>query len=61
MEFAELRDVRHLFFYLRGVAPPEVATSQIYKGVIPFVTIQLLALLLIALWPELATWLPGRF
>jgi tripartite ATP-independent transporter DctM subunit len=48
-------------FYLRGVAPPEVATSQIYKGVIPFVTIQLLALLLIALWPELATWLPGRF
>jgi tripartite ATP-independent transporter DctM subunit len=48
-------------FYLRAVAPAEVATTQIYKGVIPFVGIQLLALLLIALWPELATWLPGKF
>ncbi|MGI9291062.1 MAG: TRAP transporter large permease [Gammaproteobacteria bacterium] len=48
-------------FYLRGVAPPEVATTQIYKGVIPFVGIQLIALLLIALWPELATWLPSLY
>jgi len=47
-------------FYLRGVAPPEVATTDIYKGVIPFVAIQLLALALIALWPSLATWLPDR-
>ncbi len=45
-------------FYLRSVAPAEVLTADIYKGVIPFVGIQLLALLLIALWPELATWLP---
>jgi tripartite ATP-independent transporter DctM subunit len=45
-------------FYLRGVAPPEITTPQIYRGVIPFVAIQLLALLILALVPELATWLP---
>ncbi len=45
-------------FYLRGVAPPEIATSSIYKGVIPFIVIQLLMLGLLVLWPELATWLP---
>ena len=47
-------------FYLRGVAPPEVETAQIYRGVIPFVAIQVLALMLLALFPELVTWLPGR-
>tara|TARA_R110002049_G_scaffold20717_22_gene76046 strand:+ start:2621 stop:3994 length:1374 start_codon:yes stop_codon:yes gene_type:complete len=47
-------------FYLRGVAPPEVTTGQIYRGVIPFVAIQLLALLLLAVFPELITWLPGK-
>jgi TRAP-type mannitol/chloroaromatic compound transport system permease large subunit len=47
-------------FYLRGVAPPSVTTQQIYRGVIPFVAIQLCALLLLALFPELVTWLPGR-
>ena len=45
-------------FYLRGVAPPEVATSQIYRGVIPFVAIQLSALFLLALFPDIVTWLP---
>ncbi|NOR20015.1 MAG: TRAP transporter large permease subunit [Xanthomonadales bacterium] len=47
-------------FYLRGVAPPEIATSAIYKGVIPFILIQLLMLGLLSLWPELATWLPNE-
>lgn len=47
-------------FYLRGVAPPEVATSDIYRGVIPFVAIQLLVLCLLAAWPQLATWLPAQ-
>ena len=47
-------------FYLRGVAPPSVTTQQIYRGVIPFVAIQLGALLLLALFPGLVTWLPGR-
>ncbi len=46
-------------FYLRGVAPPEVSTRQIYRGVIPFILIQLLALVILATWPSLATWLPS--
>ncbi len=46
-------------FYLRGVAPPEVTTGAIYKGVIPFIIIQLIMLGMLAWWPELATWLPG--
>ena len=45
-------------FYLRGVAPPDVTTMQIYRGVAPFIVIQVLALGLLALWPGLATWLP---
>ena len=47
-------------FYLRGVAPPEVTTAHIYRGAIPFVAIQLLALLVIAIFPEVVTWLPGK-
>ncbi|MFB1488003.1 MULTISPECIES: TRAP transporter large permease subunit [unclassified Thiocapsa] len=46
-------------FYLRGVAPPEITTVHIYKGVAPFILIQLLVLGLLAIWPALATWLPG--
>jgi tripartite ATP-independent transporter DctM subunit len=45
-------------FYLRGVAPESVTTAAIYRGVIPFVAIQLAMLALLALWPALATWLP---
>jgi tripartite ATP-independent transporter DctM subunit len=45
-------------FYLRGVAPDSIATADIYRGVVPFIGIQLLLLGLLALWPELATWLP---
>ncbi len=45
-------------FYLRGVAPASITTMQIYRGVIPFILIQLLALIAIAQWPALATWLP---
>jgi tripartite ATP-independent transporter DctM subunit len=46
-------------FYLRGVAPAHITTMDIYRGVVPFILIQLLALLLIVIWPQLATWLPG--
>ena len=45
-------------FYLRGVAPDSVSTGQIYKGAIPFVAIQLLMLAMLAVFPQLATWLP---
>ena len=45
-------------FYLRGVAPKTVTTMNIYKGVAPFVVIQIIALLVLAQFPELATWLP---
>jgi TRAP-type mannitol/chloroaromatic compound transport system permease large subunit len=45
-------------FYLRAVAPPEVRTAHIYRGVIPFVAIQLIALVVLATFPGLATWLP---
>ncbi|WP_417317628.1 TRAP transporter large permease [Emcibacter sp.] len=46
-------------FYLRGVTPPEVKTTDIYRGVIPYVMIQILALVILWNWPELTTWLPG--
>ncbi len=45
-------------FYLRGVAPNHVLTTQIYKGAVPFVFIQLLMLLILWFYPELATFLP---
>jgi len=45
-------------FYLRGVAPAEITTIQIYRGVMPFILIQLCMLGLLAYWPSLATWLP---
>jgi TRAP-type mannitol/chloroaromatic compound transport system permease large subunit len=45
-------------FYLRGVVPPEVTTMDIYRGIIPFVIIQLFALGLLALFPAMVTWLP---
>ena len=45
-------------FYLKGVSPPEVTTGEIYRGIIPFVIIQLIGLCMVIAWPELATWLP---
>lgn len=45
-------------FYLRGVAPSWITTGQIYKGVIPFVLLQVLALVTLFLFPQLITWLP---
>jgi tripartite ATP-independent transporter DctM subunit len=46
-------------FYLRGVAPPEVTTLDIYKGVVPFIGLQLIALVLVFAFPGIATWLPS--
>jgi tripartite ATP-independent transporter DctM subunit len=47
-------------FYLRGVAPPSVTTLDMYRGVVPFVMLQLLLLGVLCVWPELATWLPAQ-
>ena len=46
-------------FYLRGVAPPSLSTADIYRGVLPFIVIQILALALVFTFPQLATWLPS--
>ena len=46
-------------FYLRGVAPSRVSTGMIYRGVVPFVILQLVAIGVLFVWPELVTWLPS--
>jgi TRAP-type mannitol/chloroaromatic compound transport system permease large subunit len=46
-------------FYMKGLAPPEVKIQSIYRGIIPFVIMQLICLGLIILFPMLALWLPG--
>jgi TRAP-type mannitol/chloroaromatic compound transport system permease large subunit len=45
-------------FYMRGVAPDHIRTTEIYRGVAPFVVLQLVALAMIWYYPDLATWLP---
>ncbi|SDI58565.1 TRAP transporter, DctM subunit [Ferrimonas sediminum] len=47
-------------FYLRGVAPPQLDSLSLYRGVMPFIALQLLMMLALALWPSLATWLPSQ-
>ena len=47
-------------FYLRGVAPAQIRTMDIYRGVIPFIALQLIALAMLAYWPGIATWLPAQ-
>jgi len=46
-------------FYLRGVTPDTVKTSDMYRGVVPFIILQLFLMLLLSFWPALATWLPS--
>ena len=46
-------------FYLRGVAPAGIATLDIYRGVVPFIVLQVALMLVLVAVPELATWLPG--
>lgn len=48
----------YALFYLKSVAPSEVTTGHIYRGIIPFVILQLLGLIVVAIFPALATWLP---
>ncbi|ANQ48885.1 TRAP transporter large permease subunit [Flammeovirga sp. MY04] len=46
-------------FYLKGVAPRSIKTSDIYKGILPYIGIQLILILIVVLFPEIVTWLPG--
>jgi TRAP-type mannitol/chloroaromatic compound transport system permease large subunit len=46
-------------FYLRAAAPASVKTTQIWRGAVPYIGLQLVALLLVAAFPTLATWLPA--
>jgi TRAP-type mannitol/chloroaromatic compound transport system permease large subunit len=47
-------------FFLKGVAPPEITVRTIYKGVAPFILLQLLAMVMIFFWPQIVTWLPEQ-
>ncbi len=46
-------------FYIKGVCPPEIKLKHLYRGVVPFIVIQLIALALVVVFPKLVTWLPG--
>ena len=46
-------------FYMRAITPPEISTFTIYRGVLPFIGLQLLCLILVMVFPEIATWLPS--
>ena len=48
-------------FYLKGITPPEVETTDIYRGVMPFVGLQLVTIILCILIPGIITWLPSHF
>ena len=45
-------------FYMKGVAPPSVRIQPIYRGIIPFVLVQLIGMLLVLGFPQIALWLP---
>jgi TRAP-type mannitol/chloroaromatic compound transport system permease large subunit len=45
-------------FYLKGVSPPEIKTGHIYWGIIPFVALQAIGLILVVMFPKMATWFP---
>lgn len=47
-------------FYLKGITPPEIDVVTIYRGVVPFILLQLLGLAIIFNWKNLVTWLPAQ-
>jgi TRAP-type mannitol/chloroaromatic compound transport system permease large subunit len=48
-------------YYLKGVAPPHVQLVEIFKGVLPFLSMVILAMVLLYIFPEIALWLPERW
>lgn len=51
--------VGYALFYIKGVCPPEIEMTHIYKGIIPFVILQILAMMITIIWPKIVTWLPA--
>ena len=51
----------YALFYFKGVAPPEYTMGDVYKGIIPFVAIQIIGLAIMMFFPQVITWLPGVF
>jgi len=51
----------YALFYFKGVAPPEYTMGDVYRGIIPFVAIQIIGLATLIFFPEIITWLPGVF
>lgn len=47
-------------FYMKGVVPPDISMQHIYRGIAPFVLLQLLALIVCFVWPQIILWLPGQ-
>jgi TRAP-type mannitol/chloroaromatic compound transport system permease large subunit len=47
-------------FYLRGISPPEITLSHMFKGVIPFIVLQLITLAIVMSFPAVALWLPSK-
>jgi TRAP-type mannitol/chloroaromatic compound transport system permease large subunit len=46
-------------FYLKGVSPPHVSLNQIFAGMMPFMGLQIVAMFILYVWPQLGLWLPG--
>jgi TRAP-type mannitol/chloroaromatic compound transport system permease large subunit len=51
--------VGYALFYIKGVCPPEIQMGHIYRGIIPFVILQMLAVIIVFLWPAMVNWLPA--
>jgi TRAP-type mannitol/chloroaromatic compound transport system permease large subunit len=47
-------------FYLRGISPPEITLKHMYKGVVPFIGLEIVTLFLVMLFPAIALWLPAK-
>ncbi|MBI1724987.1 MAG: TRAP transporter large permease subunit, partial [Candidatus Tectomicrobia bacterium] len=47
-------------FYLKGIAPPHVTLADIFRGAMPFMTMVIIAMVLLYIFPEIAMWLPDK-
>jgi TRAP-type mannitol/chloroaromatic compound transport system permease large subunit len=47
-------------FYLKGIAPPEITTNEMFKGIVSFMFLQVIGIALVVLFPSIALWLPEK-